>query len=279
MQPIISCENFQKLNRENLIIINAGSGDSAYKNYLQNHILGAFYVDLNKDLAEIPANSKNGGRHPLPSVEKFMKVLQKFGIDGSSHIIIYDDKNASNAAARFWWMLKSAGIEYVQVLDGGLQNAINKGISVDSAEVLSPKSSNFSFKKWKLPTVDIDFVEKIFQNPNFLVVDVRENHRYNGKTEPIDLVAGHIPGAVNVPFKENLNPDGTFKNPAELRKKYSEIFKNIPTENIVFHCGSGVTACHSLLAIAHAGMEIPNLYVGSWSEWSRNGKEIVTGNF
>ena len=276
--PIITPEEFLQINKGNLIIIDARSGKPAYENYLQKHIDGALYVDLNQDLAEIPENAKNGGRHPLPNLEKFLDLLQNLGIDENSHVIIYDDKNASNAAARFWWMLKAVGIEKVQVLDGGLQNAEKLGISINSNQVESKKANKINIKEWKLQTIDINFIEKNAENPDFIVIDVREKDRYDGKTEPIDEIAGHIPGAINIPFKENLNEDGTFKNPEILKQKYSEILKNVVSENIVIHCGSGVTACHTILALNYAGFEIPNLYVGSWSEWSRNDKPIGKNN-
>jgi len=276
ISPIINSEELLNLNPENLVIVDAGSGDSAYQNYLQNHLEGALYVDLNIDLAEIPANAKNGGRHPLPSLEKFAKVLQRLGIHENSHVIVYDDKNASNAAARFWWMLRSAGIEKVQVLNGGFELARKKGLSITAEIIEAKKVEKLYLKEWKLPKVNIDFIKKNSENPDFLVVDVREKDRYDGKTEPIDEIAGHIPGAINIPFKENLNEDGTFKDSEILRKKYEEYFNNNPSDKISIHCGSGVTACHTLLALAYAGFEIPNLYVGSWSEWSRNNLEIGT---
>lgn len=278
LSPLIKPEELLNLPKENLVIIDAGSRKSAYENYLQKHLDGALYVDLNEDLAEIPENAKNGGRHPLPSLEKFAEVLQNLGIDKNSHVIVYDDKNASNSAARFWWMLKSVGIEKVQVLDGGLQIAKAKGLDINSKKTEPKLVEKFNLKEWKLPKVDINFIEKNTENPDFLVIDVREKDRYDGKTEPIDEIAGHIPGAINVPFKENLNEDGTFKNPEVLKEKYAGIFKNIPSENIAIHCGSGVTACHTLLALDYAGFKIPNLYVGSWSEWSRNEKKIAKNN-
>ena len=273
--PIIKTEELLNLPQENLVIIDAGSGKSAYENYLQKHLDGALYVDLNEDLAEIPEEAKNGGRHPLPSLEKFSEVVKKLGIEEKSHVIIYDDKNASNSAARFWWMLKSVGIQKVQVLYGGLQMAEKKGFLINSNSVFPKKVEKINFKEWKLPKVDIHFIEKYSKNPEFLIIDVREKDRYDGKTEPIDEVAGHIPGAKNLPFKDNLNEDGTFKNPETLKKTYSNFLKNIPSENTTIHCGSGVTACHTLLALDYAGFQIPSLYVGSWSEWSRNNKEIA----
>ena len=275
LSPIISAEELLHLNKENIILIDAGSGDSAYENYLKEHLDGAFYVDLNENLAEIPDNAKNGGRHPLPSLEKFAEVLQNLGIEENSHVIVYDDKNASNAAARFWWMLKAAGIENVQVLNGGFQAAKEKGFPISSKINKAKTAEKLLLKDWELPKVDLNFIEKNSENLDFIVIDVREKDRYDGKTEPIDEIAGHIPGAINIPFKENLNEDGTFKNQEILHKKYSEILKNISSENIVIHCGSGVTACHTLLALDYAGFEIPNLYGGSWSEWSRNDKFIA----
>lgn len=272
--PIISIEELLELNKENLIIVDAGSGESAHKNYLSEHLEGALYVDLNNDLANIPDFAKNGGRHPLPSLEKFAEVLQNLGIDKNSHVIIYDDKNAANSASRFWWMLRAIGIEKVQVLNGGFSVAKMNKFPINSSKVEAKKVQKLQLKEWKLPKVNLKFIEKNSENADFLVIDVREKDRYDGKTEPIDEVAGHIPGAINIPFKENLNEDGTFKTPELLREKYTIFFKNIPSNRIAIHCGSGVTACHTLLALDYAGFEIPNLYVGSWSEWSRNDKKI-----
>ena len=272
---LINSNEIQNLNKKHLVIVNAGSGDAAYENFLSDHLEGALYVDLNNDLAEIPKNAKNGGRHPLPSLEKFAEVLQRLGIDENSHVLIYDDKNAANSAARFWWMLKAAGIENVQVLNGGLQMAKAKGLTVNANKVEAKTAEKISLKEWKLPKVDLNFIQKHSEDPDYLVIDVREKDRYDGKTEPIDEIAGHIPGAINIPFKENLNEDGTFKSPEILRKKYSEILGKIPSEKIAIHCGSGVTACHTLLALDYAGFKLPNLYVGSWSEWSRNEKKIA----
>ena len=274
LSPIISAEELLLLNKQEIIIIEAGSGDSTYENYLQDHLDGALYIDLNKDLAEIPMNAKDGGRHPLPSLEKFSNILQKLGIEKNSHVIIYDDKNGANASARFWWMLKAVGFEKIQVLDGGIQMAKAKGLPTNSKKSEPKTVEKIEFKNWNLPQVDLNFIAENCEKSDYLVIDVREKDRYDGKTEPIDEIAGHIPGAINIPFKENLNDDGTFKNPEVLRNLYSKYFENFKKENIGIHCGSGVTACHTLLALDYAGFEIPNLYVGSWSEWSRNDKPI-----
>lgn len=275
ISPIINAEDLANLNRENVVIVDAGSGGSAYEHYLTEHLDGALYVDVNTDLAQIPKDAKDGGRHPLPSLENFAEVLQRLGINQNSHVIVYDDKNASIAGARFWWMLRAAGIENVQVLNGGLQQAKAKGIPANSNSVEPKKVEKMSLEEWKLPQADLQFIEQNSQNPDYLVIDVREKDRYDGKTEPIDDVAGHIPGAINIPFKENLNEDGTFKSPEILHEKYEQVLKDIPAEKTAVHCGSGVTACHTLLALDYAGFEIPNLYVGSWSEWSSNHKPVA----
>jgi len=161
----------------------------------------------------------------------------------------------------------------VQVLDGGKAAAEKAGLPT-SHQNKSPKpTSPYPAKDWQLPLADMEEVEKATKDNNKMVIDVRESNRYLGISEPIDLVAGHIPGAVNIPFSENLDEKGNFLPAEELKKKYESALGSSSTDVIV-HCGSGVTACHTLLALAHAGMEIPKLYVGSWSEWSRNDKPI-----
>jgi thiosulfate/3-mercaptopyruvate sulfurtransferase len=275
--PIIQATTLLKLYKsENLVIIDARSGKNARANYEEKHLDGALFIDLESQLAEIKEDASNGGRHPLPKIENFAKTVSNLGISEKSHVVIYDDKNGSNAAARFWWMLKSIGHEKVQVLDGGFQAAEKSTFPTSSTTEIINKTELYKVDNWKLPMAKIDEVENVSQDKNHIVIDVRETSRYNGETEPIDLIAGHIPGAINIPFTENLDENGFFLPPNELKEKYKKIFQNVKPENIIVHCGSGVTACHSLLAIANAGLEIPKLYVGSWSEWSRNGKKIAT---
>lgn len=131
-----------------------------------------------------------------------------------------------------------------------------------------------SITHWQLPTTNLEEVDLASRSKSQLIIDVREKPRYNGESEPIDLIAGHIPNAVNIPFVDNLEEDGLFKTPKKLREKYQEIFNEFDSSQIIVHCGSGVTACHSLLAMSYAGFKIPKLYPGSWSEWSRNSKPI-----
>ena len=269
--PIIEvAEFFQISENPNLRIFDVRTGSNAKVDYQKKHLKNAVFVDLNTDLAEID-NPKNGGRHPLPKFSNFIKTLGKLGIDKDSEVVIYDDKYGANSGARFWWMLKAVGHKNVRVLNGGLQFAENQNYPLNSGDENYPETNYVSeFNDWQLPQVWIDDVKLATKNSDNLIIDVRESQRYQGITEPIDLVAGHIPNAENFPFSENLDENGLFKSPEILKEKYTEFFKNRESEKIIFHCGSGVTACHSLLALDYAGFKIPNLYVGSWSEWSRN---------
>lgn len=274
MSPIISPSEFKNLFSENLIILDARVGKDVYQSYLNKHIQGARFVDLDKDLAEIGQNAAFGGRHPLPTIEKFGETISRLGISEDSHVVIYDDKNGANAAARVWWMLKAFGLKNVQVLDGGFQEAEKESLEFTSGEETFEKIKIIDRKDWLLPISTLEDVDNELINDSAAVVDVRDSYRYKGESEPIDLVAGHIPGAINIPFSENLDENGYFLKPEILREKYLKLLESKP-EKLIIHCGSGVTACHTILALDYAGFEIPNLYVGSWSEWSRReGKEI-----
>jgi len=275
--PIISTTELAEiLNDHNVVVVHAGSGN-AKEQYDKKHINGSLYVDLDKDLATKPEDPANGGRHPLPSPEHFCSLLTNIGIANNSHVIVYDDKNGANSAARFWWMLKAIGHEKVQVLNGGFQEAERAGISMSTSEEVPMETTPYKkVGKWQLPLVEMSLVENASKSGNSTIVDVRDEARYKGLTEPIDLIAGHIPGAINIPFKTNLNEQGLFKSPEELRAKYEKAFKETSSQEVIVHCGSGVTACHTILALAYAGFDLPGLYVGSWSEWSRNDMKMVT---
>lgn len=269
--PIIEVAELLSLSQNpDFRIFDVRTGLNAKVDYQKKHLQNAAFVDLNSDLAEID-NPKNGGRHPLPKFENFVKTLGRLGINKDSQVVIYDDKNGANAAARFWWMLRAVGHKNVQVLNGGLQFAESQNYPLGSGEDSYPETDYIpEYQNWQLPQIWLEDVKKATQDSGAVIVDVRESPRYNGITEPIDLVAGHIPNAKNFPFIDNLDEKGLFKSPEVLKNLYSELFENYDKNKITFHCGSGVTACHSLLALDYAGFEIPNLYVGSWSEWSRN---------
>lgn len=274
ISPLITAEELILLNPSEVILIDARTGADSFEIYQKEHLEGARFVDLNRDLAAVTENPANGGRHPLPAVEDFSKTLSSIGISASDHVIVYDDKNGSNFAARFWWMMRAVGHEKIQVLNGGFQSAIQSGFPTSSGIEIFDKTT-YPVQKWKLPLAEIEEVEKVRKNDQNIVIDVRDKNRYDGLTEPLDLIAGHIPGAVNVPLTENLDENGFFKSPEELAQKYKAIIGDKKSENTIVHCGSGVTACHTLLAMDYAGLPIPKLYVGSWSEWSRNDREMA----
>ena len=272
LSPIIQPADLVQLNPDQIVLIDASAGSKA--RYDENHLKGALYIDLNTDLAHIE-DFAIGGRHPLPTLQQFAQVLQQFGIAKDSHVVIYDDKNGGNAAARFWWMLKAIGHEQVQVVNGGFNAAIAAGFPTSSVVETPKVVATYQINDWALPLAEINEVETASQTRNQVIVDVRDKNRFDGLTEPIDLIAGHIPNARNIPFTENLDENGFFLAPETLKKKYSEALAHTPIDHVIVHCGSGVTACHMLLAMDYAGLSIPKLYVGSWSEWSRNNKEMV----
>ncbi len=275
ISPIITVEELIQLSSSEIILIDARAGADAFEGYKMEHLKGARFVDLNRDLASIPENPANGGRHPLPSVNDFCKTLSSLGISPSSHVVVYDDKNGSNFAARFWWMMRAIGHEKIQVLNGGFQTAVQINFPTNSG-IETFQETNYPVQEWNLPLADIEEVEKARKSDQNIVIDVRDKNRFDGLTEPLDLIAGHIPGAVNVPLTENLDENGLFKSPDQLTQKYKAVIGNKKEENIIVHCGSGVTACHTLLAMDYAGLPIPKLYVGSWSEWSRNDRDMAT---
>jgi len=273
LSPILKADELIRLNKsEEIVIVDASAGSKA--RYDQTHLSGALFADVNSDLANI-GDFAVGGRHPLPTLTQFSIFLQKFGITSNSHVVVYDDKNGANAAARLWWMLKAIGHEKVQVIDGGFQAAVQAGFPVSSNTEIPKAAGPYQISAWSLPLSDINEVENVAQASDYVVIDVRDANRYAGLTEPIDLIAGHIPGAINIPFTENLASDGTFLAPEVLKANYSKILAKIQPDHVIVHCGSGITACHTLLAMDYAGLPIPMLYVGSWSEWSRNNKEMI----
>lgn len=274
--PIIQAEDLLKLVKlDDLVLIDASNGPEARTNYEEKHLRGACFVSLEKQLSNIKSDFAIGGRHPLPETQEFSEVLSQLGISPKSHVVIYDNNKGANAAARFWWMLMSVGHEKVQVLNGGMEEAEKLNFPLSSKPEVVKNPQPYVLNHWQLPLASIEDVEKASQDKDYLVIDVRDPARYRGEVEPIDLIAGHIPGAKNIPYTENLDQNGLFLPDHMLKKKYENVFGNMNSDQIIVHCGSGVTACHSLLAIAQAGLTIPKLYVGSWSEWSRNNKPIA----
>lgn len=236
------------------------------KAYLQGHIPGAIYVDLHDDLSRPPTTNK--GRHPLPTEDAMNELFSELGINDATQVIVYD--NAFGAfAARLWWMLRHMQHSQVAVLDGGWQ-AWEAAVAEIDSKIEQANSSNFKKTARKQDVIDIKQIENVD-----LLIDSREPARYRGEIEPIDKVAGHIPGAINRFWKQNLSENGCFKEKAKLHAEFQQIFASTPAKESVFYCGSGVTACHNLLAAVHAGLEQPKLYAGSWSEWSSDASNPV----
>ncbi len=244
------------------------------------HLRGALNADPGRHLSAASApgfDPSKGGRHPLPSLKQWRTTLGLLGIGPGTHVVIYDDQGGANSAARAWWMLRAVGHEAVQVLDGGLKAATSAGWELTTDASLAIACPHYPATAWLLPTVDMDVLEKLAKHRDWRVLDVRSTERYRGETEPFDPIAGHIPGAVNLPYTENLDSDGRFKPASELRAHYTRPLDGLSPDHLVVHCGSGITACHTLLALEHAGLPGAALYVGSWSEWCRRGKPMAKG--
>ncbi len=232
--------------------------------YQQSHIPDAVYAHLDDDLSGeiIPGQT---GRHPLPTIEKLEQLCSNWGINSTTQVVAYDDKGGG-IAARLWWMLRWLGHENVAVLDGGWPKWVAENRPVD-ANIPTPQKTDFKADIQQNKWVDKEFVENNQSNPKYLLVDSRTNARYLGEEEPIDPIAGHIKSAINAPFPENLDENGKFKSKEVLKKRFEELLGDLKPENTTFYCGSGVTACHNLLAMEHAGLSGAKLYPGSWSEW------------
>jgi len=228
--------------------------------YNKNHIQGAFYLDLNSDLSS-PVQ-KHGGRHPLPAVEKLTEKLSSMGVDGDTFVVAYDSSRLA-FASRLWWLMRYLGHEKVAVLDGGFSAWLAAGYPV-TTELPNRKPAVFIPQVQADKVVDIEYVKKHKDLAEFVLVDSRESARYRGENEPIDPVAGHIPGAVNFPWQEVTNNEGMVR-PVEEQKGRWE--KAINADEIVVYCGSGVTACVNLLSLEMAGVKNAKLYAGSWSDW------------
>jgi thiosulfate/3-mercaptopyruvate sulfurtransferase len=244
--------------------------------FAAGHLPGAQHADLNRQLstASDPGHDPAmGGRHPLPPLRRFAAQVGVWGIGPSTRVVVYDANGGGNAAARLWWMLRALGHEDVLVLDGGLPEAVRAGMTLTSDLAPVAALGPYPTEGWRLPTVDADEVETLRKDPGRKLLDVRSRERWRGDTEPFDPVAGHIPGSVNLPWNENLGPDGCFKRPEVLRALYEPLLDGTPPERLAVHCGSGVTACHTLLALEVAGLSGAALYVGSWSEWCRSSRD------
>lgn len=232
--------------------------------WLAAHVPGAHYAHLDEDLAA-PAGER-GGRHPLPAPAVFARRLADWGITENSLVVAYDDSGAA-IAGRLWWLLRTAGHDRVAVLDGGFRAWRAAELPVESGPVPARPVPVRDLRLDRMPSIDAEQLGQALRDDGRVLIDVRAPQRFAGNEEPLDRVAGHVPGALNLPLTGNLDADGRFLAPADLRRRFQAILGERPATQAVLMCGSGVSACQTLLAMECAGLRGAALYVGSWSDW------------
>jgi thiosulfate/3-mercaptopyruvate sulfurtransferase len=270
----------EQLSREDLTLFdcrfdlaNVAWGEAEYA---RAHLPGALYLHLDRDLSS--PISERSGRHPLPDPERFAARLGELGVTSDSQIIAYDQGNGAYGA-RLWWLARWIGLRNVAVLDGGIAAWRAAGLPLETA-VRTPQSRTLTPSLTPDAWVSSDAVNELRQRPGALLIDARGAERFAGRNETLDPVAGHVPGARNRPFLDNLGADGRFLPADVLRQRFATILGSLAPSSAIAMCGSGVTACHNLLALEHAGFTGARLYAGSWSEWIRDPRRpVATGAY
>ena len=253
-------------------LMDASAGPAAYA---EGHLPRAWFMHQDSDLAG-PKNGRNG-RHPLPEPETMRRRLEAIGLSDDRQLVAYDAQGGM-FAVRLWWLARWLGHRAVAVLDGGLPAWTKAGFPLTREPPPTPAPGRLSARPPLVASFDVDAVLSNLSTGERLVVDARAPERYRGETEPLDPVAGHIPGAVNRPFQANLRPDGRFKPAEILRAEFDVLLAGRSPAQLIHHCGSGVTGCHNVLAMEQAGLPGAALYPGSWSEWcSDPARPVATG--
>lgn len=251
---------------------NLASGRMAHA---QGHIPGAIHVDLDRELSDL---SRPGlGRHPLPFAADFARTLSKWGWQPGQPVVAYDDAGGALAAARLWWMLRLAGSRNCQVLDGGFSAWRKAGKPIET-QVGVNKPSNVSVVFEEAQMVGYEALQRGLADASICLLDARGGPRYRGEIEPLDRLPGHVPGALNRPFSDNLDAEGCFKSGQQLADDYLALIGGHRADSVVHMCGSGVSACHNLLAMEHAGLHGSRMFTPSWSGWiSDPARPVRTG--
>lgn len=254
-------------------------GPDRYPDYLQGHIPGAVWVDLESDLTDPEhAEPGPGGRHPLPDPAAFQAAMRRLGMDDDTDVVIYDDANAL-AASRLWWLLCDGGKRGVRVLNGGHVAWVAGGHRTEAGPVAEPDPGGVELHPGQLPQVHgSELAEMISSGSAPVIIDVRGAERYTGESEPIDPVAGHIPGAINIESMITVEEDGRFRSAAAIAEAYADVADGSPRPPIAY-CGSGITAAHTALARAVAELPQTTIYPGSWSDWITDPQRpVATGD-
>lgn len=273
MQKILysSQELHAQLGSRAIVVVDCrfdlGDTGSGYRDYLEAHIPGAFYAHLDEDLSS--PITVNSGRHPLPDKDSFAAFLSRIGWQPGLRLVAYDNAGGS-IAARLWWLMKYFGHDCAGLLDGGIAAWQAAGYELEGGRVTTTRKTPVVLNVKSEMVTSTDQVLANQGSNDVILVDVRSSERYSGQAEPIDPVAGHVPGALNYPLQLSLSQEGRFKPAQQIRENLLGLLKGHPPKEVVYMCGSGVTACHTVFAAQLAGLKGSKLYAGSWSEWIRD---------
>ena len=272
----ISAERLRECDSRDVLIVDCrfelSDAERGSREYANAHIPNAVFADLNRNLSDL---SKTGiGRHPMPDADRFAEVLGAWNWKPETFVVAYDDAGGALAAARLWWMLRLVGSQNCAVLDGGISAWTKAGFELDANISDRDRSSvDVAFDQSQIVMTDV--LQQLSANPQTLLLDARGAPRYRGDVEPIDRVAGHVPGARNRPFSDNLDASGKFKQAAQLRLEFDAILGSHAARDVIHMCGSGVTACHNLLAMEYAGLRGSRVYAPSWSGWISDPNRLI----
>lgn len=277
---LIDTADLAALVPEQVLIVDCrfALGDPAQgeRDYRDSHIPGAVHASLDRDLSDLSRQAEGLGRHPLPLESAFSALLSRWGWRDGMQVVSYDSNGGALAAARLWWLLRLAGVREVAVLDGGYAAWLAAGLPVETGEA-APRAAGKVSLRYDATQVLLDHAA-VADGAAGQLLDARAAPRYRGDVEPLDRVGGHVPGALNRPFADNLASDGRFKPAAQLREEFAAVIGATEPSRVVHMCGSGVTACHNLLAMEYAGLHGSRLYAPSWSGWvSDPARPVATG--